>query len=221
MVASFPIVVIPSLYNNYLYNIEQVSKTIPEIVVLPIRQSYFKLSHWLLTIYILLAGIELKRKWSNCRDYYKKDTQKLKSISTGSAAKKGKRYVYADILCFLDKVVKRRNHEGNYEADDNDEQSVTDAEDEHEEQRDVRIRIALGNIKTENIHKNNNSDEESEPKKKKTQDATKNYDDDEKYLLSFSSDMKKMTHLQKIDFKLGMMLLLKNIFKENANNSSP
>lgn len=154
----------------------------------------------------------------------------MKSCPTGSAAKKGKRYVYADILGFLDKVVTRRNHEGNYEADNNDELSVRDTEtmeDGHEEQTDIRTQRALEDTKNE---------KESEPKKKKPQDvpgeilnilkmkkntATKDYDDDEKYLLSFSGDMKKMKHLQKIDFKLGMMQLLKNIFKENSNISSP
>ncbi|CAG5009476.1 unnamed protein product [Parnassius apollo] len=94
----------------------------------------------------------------------------------------------------------RRNHAGNYEEDDTAEQSVRDAEEEHEVQRDVRTQRAL-EVETENVRKKNNTNEESEPKKKKSQDvpteilnilktkkntATKDYDDDEKYLLSFS-----------------------------------
>ncbi|XP_038213226.1 uncharacterized protein LOC119833312 [Zerene cesonia] len=184
-----------------------------------------------------IKGLKLKRKWCNCRDYYKNEKQKFKSKSTGSTAKKKKKYVYADILGFLDKVVTPRNHDVNYEADDTDELSGRDTEDGHEVTRNVRTRRALEYTKIENVHKNKlsshqNTNEEPETKKKKPHNvpaeilnilktkkntASKDYDDDEKYLLSFSSDMKKMTHLQKIDFKLGMMQLLKDIFKENSS----
>lgn len=53
-------------------------------------------------------------------------------------------------------------------------------------------------------------------KNKEPPTPIKEYDDDEKYLLSFYGDMQKMTHSQKIDFKLGMMQLLKNTFRENV-----
>ncbi|XP_045492415.1 uncharacterized protein LOC123691875 [Colias croceus] len=171
---------------------------------------------------------ELKKKWGNCRDYYLKDEEKLKGFK-GSAPKKSKRYVHADILSFLDKIKKNeRNNKKNYETDD------TDEEDEDEEQWDVRTHREQEDIKTEYIHiMDSNTYEESKAKqaipqavpadilkilKMKKNTATKDYDDDEKYLLSFLGDMKKMTHMQKIDFKLGMMQLLKNIFTENSDN---
>lgn len=187
-----------------------------------------------------IAGLELKRKWSNCRDYYKKDKQKLKSCPTGSAAKKGKRYVFADILSFLDKVVTKRNHEGNYNDDNNDEldevtQNAQTIGSEGEDQMDGEKERTLEHTKAGTIRKKNAS-EEPEIKKKKTKDvpgeilnilqnkrttSPRDYDDDEKYLLSFSGDMKKMTHSQKIDFKLGMMQLLKNTFKVSVPSISP
>lgn len=151
--------------------------------------------------------------------------------------KKGKK-ICLRILSFLDKVVARRNHEGNYEAEENDELSVRDTEtsteDGNKEQIDIETRRALEKTKTENANKNTN--EESQPKKKKTVDVpgeilnilktkkntpTEDIDDDKRYLLSFHGDMKKMTHLQKIYFTLGMMQLLKTIFNGNANISSP
>lgn len=73
----------------------------------------------------------------------------------------------------MDKVVARRNHEGNYEAEENDELSVRDTEtpteDGNKEQIDIETRRALEKTKTENANKNTN--EESQPKKKKTVDV--------------------------------------------------
>ncbi|KAJ8911467.1 hypothetical protein NQ315_015234 [Exocentrus adspersus] len=54
---------------------------------------------------------ELKKKWTHIRDYYRKDLQKIKNTPTGSAAKKQKRYVFADMLHFLTPVFNSRRSE--------------------------------------------------------------------------------------------------------------
>lgn len=55
---------------------------------------------------------------THIRDYFRKDFQKNKNASTGSAAKKVKKYVYADLLYFLIPVFDKRNTGGNYQSDD-------------------------------------------------------------------------------------------------------
>jgi len=46
---------------------------------------------------------DLQKKWKNVKDYYKKEKKELPS---GSAAKK--KYVYFEMLGFLDKTIERR-----------------------------------------------------------------------------------------------------------------
>lgn len=45
-----------------------------------------------------------KKKWKNIKDYYKKEKKELPS---GSAATKKKKYVYFEMLGFLDKTIER------------------------------------------------------------------------------------------------------------------
>lgn len=67
----------------------------------------------IISLYFFI-GAELKRKWTNIRDYYRKEIQKPKRIPTGSSAKKSKKYIYSDLLCFLTPVFANRKSEGNY-----------------------------------------------------------------------------------------------------------
>lgn len=62
----------------------------------------------------------MKKKWTNIRDYYRKELQKNKNVPTGSAAKKSKTYIYSHLLYFLTPMFAKRDSEGNYPKEDSD-----------------------------------------------------------------------------------------------------
>lgn len=49
--------------------------------------------------------VDIKKKWSNIRDYYRKEKESRKS---GEAGGKRRKYIYSDMLNFLDEVLERR-----------------------------------------------------------------------------------------------------------------
>lgn len=54
---------------------------------------------------------------------------------------------------------------------------------------------------------------------KSTEKPTDEDDDDVKFLLSFRSDMKTMNKRQKLDFKVGMLQLLKTVYNYTDDGS--
>lgn len=89
-----------------------------------------------------ISGAEAKKKWTHIRDYFRRDFQKNKCAPTGSAAKKVKKYIYADLLYFLIPVFDKRNTEGNYQFDelhDNVSQESETQEEISVEQVDTNI----------------------------------------------------------------------------------
>lgn len=73
------------------------------------------------------------------RDYFRRDFQKNKSALTGSAAKKVKKYVYADLLYFLIPVFDKKNTERNYQTDDlhNNASQKSERQEEHSDHTQV------------------------------------------------------------------------------------
>lgn len=144
---------------------------------------------------------------------------KNKSAPTGSAAKKVKKYVYADLLHFLIPVFDIRNTEGNYQSDDLQDNISQESLEEHSvEQVDTNILQPPSPISTPPAKslKRNKKDIPSEilsilhqNQQKANQKQQEVEDDDMKFLLSFRTHMKNMNENQKIDFKLGMLQLVK------------
>lgn len=172
------------------------------------------------------------------RDYFRRDFQKNKSAPTGSAAKKVKKYVYADLLYFLVPVFDKRNTEGNYELDDSHNNSSQESEtqeehsveqiDDHTNTTSTTILQPPSPVSTlpASSLKRNKKDIPSQilsilhqNQQKANQKQQEVEDDDMKFLLSFRTHMKQMNENQKIDFKLGMLQLVKKINTEY--NSSP
>lgn len=149
------------------------------------------------------------------RDYFRREYQKNKNAPTGSAAKKVKKYVYADLLYFLKPVFDKRNSEGNYQSDDI---SQPEFQEEHSvEQVDTNILQPPSPVLTPPANnKRNKKDIPSQilsilhqNQQKANQNRQEVEDDDMKFLLSFKTHMKHMNENQKIDFKLGMLQLVK------------
>nr|CAH7768582.1 unnamed protein product [Callosobruchus chinensis] len=173
----------------------------------------------------LRKGAEAKKKWTHIRDYFRRDFQKNKSAPTGSAAKKVKKYVYADLLYFLIPVFDKRNTEGNYQSDylhDNISQEYETQEEHSVEQVDSNILQPPSPISTPpaNSLKRKKKDIPSQilsilhqNQQKANQKRQEVEDDDMKFLLSFRTHMKHMNENQKIDFKLGMLQLEKITFR--------
>lgn len=60
----------------------------------------------LLSSYFLVD--EIKKKWKNIRDNYARDLSQQKNTASGSASKLTRKYAYADVLSFLQSVLKKR-----------------------------------------------------------------------------------------------------------------
>ncbi|GBP42640.1 hypothetical protein EVAR_87191_1 [Eumeta japonica] len=170
-------------------------------------------------------GAETKKKWTHIRDYFRRDYQKNKCAPTGSAAKKVKKYVYADLLYFLIPVFDKRNTEGNYQSDDLQDNISQDSLEHSVEQVDTNILQPPSPISTPPAKslKRNKKDIPSEilsilhqNQQKANQKQQEVEDDDMKFLLSFRTHMKNMNENQKINFKLGMLQLLAGDFKRGA-----
>ncbi|CAH0592130.1 unnamed protein product [Chrysodeixis includens] len=177
---------------------------------------------------------DLKKKWTNIRDYFRRDLLKTQHSPTGSAAKK-KKYVFSNLLNFLIPIFDKKVTEGNNENNDSEDSSQVPESERQEEdaaQQDYNTNMksptppstpsqtpyAVSNIKREqedahiqilNVHQN----------QQRTNQGIQEEDDDTKFLLSFREHMKQLNGDQKIDFKIGMLQLVKKINTEYYSSS--
>ncbi|KAJ2950461.1 hypothetical protein O0L34_g8704 [Tuta absoluta] len=183
---------------------------------------------------------ELKKKWTNIRDYYRKELQKSIKSPSGSAAKN--KYKYGDLLYFLTPILRRKSERNVQDEDSESNQSQLQSQNEEE------TYVMIGETIKQECTNDINYLEQSEPtteeeeeevpttppvhkKKKKdipaqilkilqqrqtTMSSNVTEDDDAMFLLSFRSYMKKMTIDQKIEFKMGMLELVKIMHKKST-----
>ncbi|XP_026324281.1 uncharacterized protein LOC113233371 [Hyposmocoma kahamanoa] len=144
---------------------------------------------------------ELKKRWTNIRDYYRKEVQNAKKVPTGSAAKKVS--------------------EGNYPQEkEEDSESNQTPNVEHNIEPEAINHLESPKPTLPVVKQKRKKDVPSEilntlQQKQKQTPANTDEDDDTKYLLSFRSYMKTMNARQKIDFKVGMLNLVKTVTMEN------
>lgn len=164
----------------------------------------------------------MKKKWTNIRDYYRKELQKAKNVPTGSATKKSKTYVYSELLNFLIPVFAKKVSEENYpqEKEEDSESFETTNEEldikpeaiiHYVESPEPTLLVVNQKRKKDVSTQQSNLLQQEQPKTAANTDE----DDDTKFLLSFRSDMKTMNAHQKIDFKIGMLKLVKTITMGN------
>lgn len=167
----------------------------------------------------------MKKKWTNIRDYYRKEVQKAKNVPTGSAAKKSKTYVYSELLHFLTPVFGKRVSEGNYPQEKvEDLQSMQTPHEEQNTEPEAVNHMESPEPTLPVVNQKRKKDVPTQilnmlQQKQKQTPANTDEDDDTKYLLSFRSYMKTMNAHQKIDFKLGMLQLVKTVTMENDPSS--
>ncbi|GBP55933.1 hypothetical protein EVAR_97645_1 [Eumeta japonica] len=185
----------------------------------------------------------LKKKWTYIRDYYRKDQQKINNTPSGSGAKAVKKaYPYASFLDFLKPTLQRRQTQGNYtDNDDNnlDTQQTSNEPDDletsssyqspnpeaslqHDENIILNAKTTKKSTKKDIPHQILNILERRVPQVPQPP-ATKApiEDDDVKFLLSFRGDMSKMSANQKFDFKIEMLQLVKRISNSESSYSRP
>lgn len=163
----------------------------------------------------------MKKRWTNIRDYYRKEVQNNKKVPTGSAAKKSKTYVYSELLYFLTPIFAKRVSEGNYPQEkEEDSESNQTPNIEHNIEPEAINYMESPKPTLPVVKQKRKKDVPSEilnmlQQKQKQTPASTDEDDDTKYLLSFRSYMKTMNAQQKIDFKVGMLNLVKTVTMEN------
>ncbi|XP_073957852.1 uncharacterized protein [Choristoneura fumiferana] len=162
-----------------------------------------------------LKLLELKKRWNNIRDYYKKDLGLQLNGSIGQPSMKRKKYVFAKKLEFL------RPYYGKIST--NEKQSD---EEETEEYYEVKF-----------DSESDQSEEDSVPlaKKQKTTPSavgtSSNFSTQEErevedesdllFLKSLVPDMRALNRRQKIDFKLGILQLYKHIINQQPDSVDP
>lgn len=130
-------------------------------------------------------------------------------------------------MTFLSPILEKKNHTGNYP----DEENTRSSEDQGTENnqnlsntQDVEDSSVIERS-TPKIKKK----EKDVPtqilkliKEKRNEQTVEHEDDDDKYLLSFRTELKAMTKTQKIDFKIGMLQLLRKITDpQHGRNTQP
>ncbi|XP_063895317.1 uncharacterized protein LOC126054629 [Helicoverpa armigera] len=170
---------------------------------------------------------ELKKKWANIRDYYRKEVQRNKNIPSGSAAKKAKTYIYSDLLYFLTPMFCKRDSESNYPKEIDATQNENEDENTHPEIHSMEssppppseTNKPVLNQKRKKDIPSQILDILQQRQKATSKISSTDEDDDTNFLLSFRSHMKKMNPQQKIDFQLGMLQLVKKVTIGNEPSS--
>ncbi|XP_059050375.1 uncharacterized protein LOC131845342 isoform X1 [Achroia grisella] len=181
-----------------------------------------------------VKAADSKKKWTNIRDCYRKYLSKVKNLPPDSPELK-KRYIYADLLTFLDPVFNRpRYSDGNIANNEDTQSSSIEEEEETEEQefedplcetmikpiikREIEEEKQRIDVNTEVCDLIYETRRKANKRRQTKDDDDGDDDDDTKYLLSFRSYMKKMNTGDKLEFKIGMLILVKNIMGSPTSN---
>ncbi|XP_063543265.1 uncharacterized protein LOC134751747 [Cydia strobilella] len=141
---------------------------------------------------------ELKKRWNNIRDYYKKDLALQLSGAIGQT--KRKRYVFSETLDFLRPLMDQSQIE---KQEEQDEQEIYLDEHLYSSDEDNSV------LKRKEVRENEIvEDKHSYAIPTRNRDLE---DSDWLFLRSLLSDMKEMNRAQKLEFKMGVLKLYKDI----------
>ncbi|RVE51328.1 hypothetical protein evm_004008 [Chilo suppressalis] len=173
--------------------------------------------------------IDLKKKWTNVRDCYRKEVHKSNHLPNGSTTKKKKRYVHADVLSFLDPVFDRRNYDRKTETDESQQETITEVREIRNIQNSPngsKIRIIEKILEAKEQKPNQLKDKRKEEMPNQSLNLQHQHiinadedSDDVKFLLSFRSYMRKMSSSEKIEFKIGMLKLVQSCIEQSPSSS--
>ncbi|GBP27557.1 hypothetical protein EVAR_18752_1 [Eumeta japonica] len=169
----------------------------------------------------------VKRKWKSVSDYYKKEKRML--AQGQKIRQRGNKYAFADALAFLDPFIdcdappkhrwtrSTKVPRGSFDSNefvDRDEvfPQNDDIEEIEEEEEFLEIDSQQPPAKRAKT-RNERSDPLFTDEQAQSADITlaNSEDSDKLFLLSFLSDMISMTDVQKIEFKIEMLKMLKKI----------
>ncbi|XP_046395332.1 uncharacterized protein LOC124162743 [Ischnura elegans] len=187
---------------------------------------------------------EVKRKWKSVRDYHTRERREMEEEG-GSSSYKKRKYVFSELLAFLDTLPRRSRGDKGAPSDDDDDPfcETMDETVDYSEEIDVRefhkysarperseepsladrigkqdeVRLMTqGEFHTEVLKLLR-----KEAQKKKPQKEEEEMDGDKMFLLSFLPSLRKMGDQQKLDFKLQMMHALRSVLFPNKPFITP
>ncbi|XP_067009175.1 uncharacterized protein [Anabrus simplex] len=165
---------------------------------------------------------EMKNKWRHIRDNYFKHTAQVKS---GTA--KRKRYIYANVLDFLEQTAPKRRtrsyirEEGEDENADrlssHEEGTASDAGENSntpETSLPITPQASSSMLRVRKLQSIGQSQTE-EPSTNTGDFKITDYDADKEFLLSLLPDYKKLTYEQKINFRIHALEFFRDVVKRN------
>ncbi|CAH1710892.1 unnamed protein product, partial [Aphis gossypii] len=150
---------------------------------------------------------DLKKKWNNVRDSYRKYKRKTKQ-SSGAGAKKTKKYLYANFLDFLDSTFEQRQTDSNYyEGNDINNQSICS-----DQSNDV-VSPTETNSKQKKVDhkkttKRTRENEEAQTILDFIKQKSKSEDEDYYFAMSLIPEIKRVPLQYKLKLKAEMNLLI-------------
>ncbi|XP_063630577.1 uncharacterized protein LOC134801864 [Cydia splendana] len=143
---------------------------------------------------------ELKKRWNNIRDYYKKDL--ALQLSGGIGPTKRKRYVFSETLDFLRPLMDRSQTDKQDEADAQEiylEEHLYSSDEDNSVLKRKEIRVRENEILEE-------KHSYAIPTRSDVEE-----DSDWLFLRSILSYVKEMNRAQKLEFRMGVLKLYKDI----------
>ncbi|XP_063370460.1 uncharacterized protein LOC134658746 [Cydia amplana] len=148
---------------------------------------------------------ELKKRWNNIRDYYKKDLALTLSGAIGQT--KRKRYVFSETLDFLRPLMDQSQIEKQEEQDGQEiylEEHLYSSDEDNSVLRRKEIR--------EKEISEDNKNTYAIPTR-----STDLEDSDWLFFRSLMSDVKEMDKAQKLEFRMGVLKIIKDIVVQNRD----
>ncbi|KAF5277318.1 hypothetical protein FQR65_LT16008 [Abscondita terminalis] len=178
-------------------------------------------------------GIDLQKKWKNLKDRFMKDVRAEKEVRSGNAASKKKKYVYSEIMQFLMPQMERRRYhhsqiktESNVQGNEADADAVvvgSDNDDVHEEDNnDVQTPTTVSNHQRKVPKSTQKQTFENKLLQILENRETQQEDDEDlAFFKSILPSVKKLTDIQKTEFRLDVLNSLKKAQTFNIYGAPP
>lgn len=166
-----------------------------------------------------MLGNDVQRKWSNLRSSFRRELRLQRETSSGQALKKRKKYIYFEKLLFLLPSVENRETSGNV---DSDEDSV-DVEDESFLEPANAESTPVTSRRPPQTRKKNTFEESLIQilQKKAHAEGGKESDEDLNFALSLVPTLRSLDSFQKMEAKIQIMNVLKQIRFPQGNPQIP
>ncbi|XP_050518311.1 uncharacterized protein LOC126892716 [Diabrotica virgifera virgifera] len=158
-------------------------------------------------------GREVQKKWSNLRTCFRRELTIQKNTKSRQAATKRRKYMYFEQLLFLLPYMENRNTEGNLEEEDNNFQENDEDDDQagpSNSTTPIRKQKRLNASKTTNV----------DDALVKALNESNGPDEDVNFALSLVPSLQNLTPDEKLDAKIGILSVFKEIRLARCGQSS-